>query len=653
MLATINRQLFGRFWLLIALGVAGSLVGCGGGGAPGTTAKAPSGPTASSIQLLVSSQQLASSGVNTVDVTAVVLDSKNVAISGAPVAFQVADPSSTAFMSGVSGATTDSNGLVTAKLNLGTNKSNRIMSLTATSGTATGTNGVEVTGTKLSISGSSALVLGSTTPLQISLKDAGGNAIAYAQVSIASAKGNPLSPSTGTTNSQGQLNTTLTGAVPGADTITASGYGTSASQTVSVSGSSFTFSTPASNAQITVNTPTPITVNWSENGVLQVGQTVDFSATRGTVSPTSAQTDAFGNATVSILSPSTGLSTITASGRVAAPATSPSNAVGVLFTTNNATSVNVQAGKTTLPVNTAGSTSSLSTISATVRDKDNNLVKGARVVFQISQDSTGGSLTVGGVATTDVSGAASVDYIAGTISSAQNGVVVTATVTDVNGVPVSGVTGSVKLTVGGQSLFVRLQTDNTLDPSRIPNLIKTYSAVVTDAAGNPVPNITVQFTLKPRQHLLAGDFAYYKGYWTWCDGTAGSGCTTAEWQKVVTTRPVEFGCYNEDTNYNGILDAGEDYNGNGLLTPGNVAVVTGSAVTDASGFALAKIEYAKAYAYWAEVTLRATVSVAGTESSDTTSFRLTGVASDYSSLAVIPPGQISPFGSAAACNQAD
>jgi hypothetical protein len=656
LLANINRQLFGKLWLLIALGVAGSLAGCGGGGAAGPGAPTPTGtatPPATSIQLLVSSQQLASSGVGTVDVWAVVLDSRNVAISGSPVGFQVVDPSGTAFMSNVSGGVTDSNGLVIAKLNLGTNKSNRTITLTATSGSAIGTNAVEVTGTKLSISGSSALVLGSTTPLQISLKDAGGNAIRYAQVNILSAKGNPLSPSTGTTNDQGQLTTTVTGSVPGTDTITASGFGTSASQTVSVSGSSFTFGTPAPNAQISVNTLTPIVVNWSENGVLQIGKTVDFSATRGTLSATSAVTDGSGNATVTINSSSTGLSTITASGRVAAPATSPSNAISVLFITNNAASVNVQAGKTTLPINTSGSTSSFSTISATVRDGANNLVKGARVVFQIAQDSTGGSLTVGGVATTDVSGTAAVDYIAGTISSAQNGVVVTATVTDVNGVPVSGVTGSVNLTVGGQSLFVRLQTDNSIVDTRIPNLIKTYSAAVTDAAGNPVPNITVQFTLKPRQHLLAEDYAYYKGYWSWCDGTAGSGCTTAVWQKVITTAPAEWGCYNEDVNYNGILDAGEDYNGNGLLTPGNVAVVTGSTVTDVSGFALAKIEYAKAYAHWAQVTLRATVggTVAGTESSDTTSFELPGLASDYTSLSSTPPGQPSPFGMGTACSQ--
>jgi hypothetical protein len=114
------------------------------------------------------------------------------------------------------------------------------------------------------------------------------------------------------------------------------------------------------------------------------------------------------------------------------------------------------------------------------------------------------------------------------------------------------------------------------------------------------------------------------------------------WNQAVTAV-----CANEDANFNGILDAGEDLNGNGLLTPFGAAAVNPTGVSDSLGFADAVIAYAKDYAFWTTVTLEARVGVSGTPA--TATFDLVGLASDYSNLGVAPPGQPSPFGTSGNC----
>lgn len=634
----MNRRLsISRLFLFSLVAAAAILSGCGGGGGGSSgSSSAAAATTAAKVQLLVSSPQLDSAGSSTIDVTAVVLNANSVAIADKTLTFQVSDSTgSTAYLNNVSDAKTDENGVVTAKLNLGTNKSNRTITLTAAADGASGTNTVEVINTKLTISGSSSVTLGVSTPLVITLKDSAGTAISNASVSISSAKGNSLSPATGTTNSSGQVTVNVTGTVAGSDTITATSFGATATQTVSVSNSTFSFTTPASGTEFLVNTAQPVDIYYAVNGVPQSGQTINFSATRGTISGT-CTTNASGNCTTAptISSTSTGTSIITA----AAPGGIPSNTVSVTFTTATASGITAQTSKSTVPANAAASSTNRATISAVVRDAANNLVKNATVTFSLS-DTTGGYLSVGSTLT-DVSGTATVDYIAGTISSALNGITVTARVTHVGTTAVTVNPATVYLTVGGQSLFVRLGTDNLVAASSDGiKYIKNYTALVTDAAGNPVTGATVMFTLKPRKYLTASDYAYYKGSMSW---------NGSSWATVKTVS-----CYNEDSNYNGILDAGEDTNGNGILTPGAVAVVAGSATTDSSGFANAAISYAKDFAQWGNVTLQATASVAGTESTNSVSFDLVGLASDYANQDTRPPGYYSPFGTGAVCTDSN
>jgi Bacterial Ig-like domain (group 1) len=628
---SLRVLLMGAITALVVAGCGGS--GAGSGTTPTPTPAPGTGGPAASLQLLASSQQIKSDGTEAVNLTAVVLDAGGAAITDKLVTFKVTDPNGSAFLNNIGGssgkATTDTNGTLTAILNLGNNKGNRTISVSASADAATSANQVVVAGTTVTISGANSMVFNSTNALTVLVKDASGKGIPGAPVSITSDLGNTLSlPAPAVTDALGQFKFDVKATKAGNDKLTVNALGATTTSAISVSGANFIFVTPptAPANQVTVNIPQALTVHWDEAGAPKVGQPVTLTTTRGTITPSILAVDASGNVTATISSPSAGLATVTATG----PGGVPSTSLELIFVTKTASAINVQADKTTLPINVSGATTSRARITAVVRDAANNLVKDARVNFNIAKDTSGGSLSTGS-SITDISGAASVDYVAGTISSAQNGVEIQATVVDVGGAAVTVAPGSVFLTVGGQSLFVRLETDNTIGSSGV-TYVKSYVALVTDSAGNPIVGVPVQFKLKPAD---SPNFAYFKGQHF---------ATPTAW-----VQSVAASCYNEDINYNGVLDPLEDVNGDGLLTPGNVASVNTNVATDNSGFATANVTYAKNYARWATVTLEAKISVAGTESVASTTFVLLGLAADYNDIKVNPPGRFSPFGTAAAC----
>lgn len=745
------------FKILLLTSLLGGIVGCGGGGAkapstgtpaagpgtiPGTTPGATS--SADSIQLLVSSQSIPSAGNTTVALTAVVLNTNGRALTDKAVTLAVVDPaiSGKAFLTGVPDKT-DTNGLLIGTLNLGTNKANRIITIRASADSATATNTVDVVGTALTISGATSLVSNATTPITVSLKDSGGNPLQGETIALTSSQGNTLSSAAPVTNRSGQVVVDVTGTRAGTDTITASALGTSSATTIVVSGSdfSFIFPSPPSNTDVPVNASQLIKIRWREGNVPQNNRAISVSATRGTVAITSpgGVTDANGELTATITSASAGPTTVQAS----ASGGSPSTSLNFIFVTSSATAVNVQADRTTIPINVAGSDTNRATVTAIVRDSANNLVKNARVQFQIFQDNTGGRLS-GTEDITDVSGAATVDYIAGTTSSQNEGVIIKAIVIDVGGIPGAvtppNLSNTVSLTVAGQSLFIRLSTDNRVSRSP-PNFTKLYSALVTDAAGNPVPNARVQFEIRPAQAPIR---AYAKGVYV-VGASQWSQRVAAEcFNEDLNLNGVLDGLVSEDTNYNGVLDPGEDQNGNGIidgrapygvdigntgtfigsedinsngrldpavpaedldgdsildpgedlngngvldpaipaedtnengilelgetlhidgiidvnedfnrdlsLTPGNVATATTNVNTDALGFATTTVAYGQDFATWANVSLTAKITVAGSETTSSLTFTLQGLAADYTDLTAAPPGVISPFGARRNCS---
>lgn len=611
------------------------LAGCGGGSPASTTATAVAVPTAASVQLLVSSPQMPSSGATQVDVTAVVLSSSRQAVAARTVTFSTG--TDTAFINNISAAgVSDANGVVTAKLNLGTNKTNRTIALTATVDGAVGSNSVDVTGTAITIAGSSSLSFGASTTLTFSVKDSAGVPLPNATLTLASQTGNTIAPTTGATNFAGQFTATVTATRSGNDVITATAVGASKTQSLVISSASLVFTAPTV-LQIPLNTPTPVSVTWTSNGNPVVGQPVSFSATRGTI--VSPAITAAGGITpgVTISASSAGAAIISAAG----PGGAPAATLSVVFVATSANSVTPQANPGTVQATTTltSQTNNTSTISAVVRDAVGNLVQNARVNFTITADPSGGFLSAPS-ALTDAAGSASVTYTAGGTSSPQNGVVISSTVVDINGVAVTPVGPSnVTLTVGGAALFVRLGTDNAVGTSATNTGVytKIYSALVTDSAGNPVPaNTEVRFALRPS--------VYAKGFWALVITPPS---TTALW-----TQTINVVCPNEDLDFNGILNPGEDTSGNQRLDPGNVASVNGSAITNASGFATATLNYAKNFAFWAAVVLEARAGVVGNDPPSTATFTLPGAASDFNNITVPPPGQLSPFGVSTLCTDA-
>jgi len=181
----------------------------------------------------------------------------------------------------------------------------------------------------------------------------------------------------------------------------------------------------------------------------------------------------------------------------------------------------------------------------------------------------------------------------------------------------------------GQPVLVRLGTDNLVgdDP---PLYRKLWVAVVTDTVGNPVAGATVIFTLRSGQ-FLKGQYVL----------PPPPPFIPQAWLQSPTVL-----CPNEDLNNNGILDAGEDINGNGLLDSLGHSTVNITGISDATGFARATISYPKDAASWSELTL---VAGSGVGTPATATFFLVGLATDYSNLAVAPPGFFSPFGAGGSC----
>jgi len=388
---------------------------------------------------------------------------------------------------------------------------------------------------------------------------------------------------------------------------------------------------------------TRLRFRYTENGAAPVGSpTISYSVTRGYLDgvvgrkQSSGKTDADGYINIEIRSDgSDGAGETILSLQNVLGGASATKSVQILA--NAPATIDVQASPTTIPV------SGSSTLTAVVRDASNNLVANQQVNFLLT-DSTGGTLSAAS-AVTNSGGTATVTYRASTVPSATNGVAVRASIP-------SGPFDIANITVGGQALFISLGTGNTVaEPS--PTVYKLpYSAVVTDAGGNPAPANTIF-------RLTVISVAYQKGAFQNCVTPPGV------WVPTYTIAPSTppststifggSGCATEDapTGFgNGILDPGEDTgprgNSNGILDPGNVVTVP-STVPLVSGVADFDLTYPQDRAYWVAVTLRATASVAGSETVATTTFVLPGAAPDYNDCTVAPPGQISPYGTGLSC----
>lgn len=603
-----------RFLGLPGLLAALFLVGCGSDSSlveptpPGGSLPVP----VSSITLIASSNLLPSDGSTPVTLTALVRDQNNNIVDDVPVTFS-ADSGLLRILPPDGG----DSGIPRGELSTGGDPTNRPITVTVQTGSLTDSVVVNVSGTTLLLAGPDNVVQGDAVPFTAQLRDSGGRGIGGQTVSITSEVGNTLSADTLVTNSQGDVNFTVTGTQGGDDTLSASALGLVASAPLAVSADdSLVFIEPAGGAEVTLGTAQPVTVEWRVGGVPQAG-TVDFSTTRGTLSALSAALDGSGQATVTVSSNSAGPATLTA--RVGA--TGPVTQRTIEFVATIPATIVVQASRFTV------GPGEQSTILATVRDAAGNPVKNKTVLFQL-QDITGGNLSVGS-AVTGSSGTAQSVYTGGSTISGSGDVIVTAIVQEN-----PALSTEVGLTVARREVDISIGTGNELFEPSPAVYQREFVVQVTDSQGVGVADAPVQLSVRSK--------IYRKGFYI-----AGA---NDRWVPVggfdVFDNPVApLRCPDEDFNANGQLDAGEDFNSSGSIEAGNVVSVSpGEVTTDATGVALFRITYPQEAGNWLTVTITARAAVQGTEFEDSTDHALEITAADANINQSPPGGGVSRFG---------
>lgn len=604
------------------------------------------GEQPASLDLFGSSTQLASSGSDVIEVTALVKDANNVLLEGIDVTFSANADASLQLENGGSVAVTGVDGIARATLSTQNNQENRTIEITANTAVFSQVLEVQVVGTQININGSSSAILNTPVPLTISLVDSDGNGIANQTVNL-SANNGLLSDTSPSTSVEGQITVNYTGDVAGLDTIIAIALNSQSEFSIAVQEDDFTFVETAANNEafeVELNTATELRVEWLKNGSAFANGTVTLTTSRGQVAIATAITDINGNVTFSIGSNNAGFASITATG-VDDEGNEVSARTLVDFVATVAHSIIVDG--TPDSVAPSGQTS---TITSVVRDPNGNLVKG-KVINFVVDDVSGGTISPN-QATTDRSGIASTVYTSNAVSSFE-AVKVYATVADT-----PSVSNFTSLTVGDRAFDISIGTGSLIEAPEQSSYSKEFSVFVTDPDSNPVPNAFMTFSAPPVKFTDGG--VYRKGSWFYDDDKS-------IWIQVITAF-----CANEDVNGNGILDVGEDANNNGifdagedtnndgifdegedinndgLLTPGNVVSIPSSSNTDDNGQALINILYAKQFGAWVDVDISVKAESAGSESSESQEFPLSVSAADLTDEASAPPS--SPYGQSSNCN---
>ena len=568
----------------------------------------------SSLDLFAGAVQLPSSGTDSIELIALLKNAQNVLMEGVDVVFSA--DADAALM--ITQGTTGNDGQATASLTTQNNRQNRNIQVTATSGTLSQTLLISVVGTTVNIDGPSSVILNDPVDLTISLLDSDGNGIANQQVNLSAANG-LLSTTTPITGTNGQVTVTYTGNTSGVETISASALNDESEFTLAVQADNFSF-TSVPTEEVNLNNAQSLGLTWLSNNTAVSGAQVTLTTSRGAIATSTKNTDSDGLVSFSISSDNAGFATVSATGT-----DSDGNQVTartqIEFVATVADNIIVDATPDSI-----GPTGEISTISAVVRDARGNLVKGKTINFLLD-DVSGGQISPN-QATTDRSGIAKTVYTSNALSTFE-GVKVYGTVDDTQ-----SVSAFTLLTVGDKPFDIVFGTGNTIQSPTESSYTKEFSAFVTDPDSNPVENANITFSAPPKPFKQGG--IYEKGFWIF-------NTTTNVWNKNVTAV-----CDNEDVNGNGILDEGEDINGDEQLTPGNVVAVQSQGTTDENGQVVFTLSYPKAFGIWTTVAITANGESQGSESSEQHDYGLGVAADDLTDSASAPPAN--PYGESANCN---
>ncbi|MEY2653806.1 MAG: hypothetical protein RLZZ524_834 [Pseudomonadota bacterium] len=260
-------------WLMAVLLAAG-LSACGGGGGDSGTSPFGGGtaangggdgsvvtPVAADLLVSLSATSLTNSGANTVGLTITALTANRVAVAGVPVTVSV---DNNAVLS-LSASLTASNGTVTGTVGIGSDRSNRIITVTATSGGVSRTASFNVVGAQINATVLQAVLApGGAGQIEYQLLDVNRNPMAGLPFAVT---GTGLTSANGTTDSNGVYVYRFTAPTTAGNLdIVANAGGVSRTETVIVQSGSG--SIPA----VPVNTITSATVT-SSPSVVSVNST--------------------------------------------------------------------------------------------------------------------------------------------------------------------------------------------------------------------------------------------------------------------------------------------------------------------------------------------------------------------------------------------
>lgn len=216
-------------------------------------------PIASDLIVALSSNSLVNGGSSTITATITAVDANRNALSGIPVLVSV-DGNAVA---NVSGQATNSSGVVTATIGVGADRSNRSVTVTASSGSITRSATFTVTGATLTASFSPTVTTGSAgNQIEYRLVDANSSPMVGQTVAVTATGGLPAA--SGTTDANGKYVYTYDAPTSaGSITITATAAGDTRSQTVAVQAPGTTPPNATQVPQSASLTPTPsvVTVN--------------------------------------------------------------------------------------------------------------------------------------------------------------------------------------------------------------------------------------------------------------------------------------------------------------------------------------------------------------------------------------------------------
>lgn len=572
------------------------------------------------LDFYASSLQLASSGKDKIELIALVKNANNAVMKDVEVSFSVSNDAS---LSDVQSLTSE-DGTARAMLSTINKPENRSITVTATTGSTNilvQTIDIDIIGTEIQIGGASSVILGDTAPLTIKVVDSDGVGIKNQPVTLSAQLGE-LSNLTPTTDNDGVITVIYTGSNAGEEVITATALNAVSTFDLDVQEDDFTFTT-APMADVPLGTPTTLTVTWKKGNVAYAGGTVTFKSSRGDVSvPQSVVTNAMGQASVTVQADNAGITSVSADG-LDSNGDAVSARTQFEFVAVNAASILVDGTPDSI-----GPNGQTSTITAVVRDANDNLVKGKVIDFKV-EDVSGGTIA-NNSAVTDSKGLASTVFTSNAVSSNEF-IRVYATVSDT-----PAVTNFTTLTVADRPFDISIGTGRLIQSMDDSTYLKEFAVFVSDSDGNPVSDVNLTVSMSPVKFNQGGVFR--KGYWVWDEDND-------IWVNVITAT-----CSNEDVNDNGIYDSGEDTNGDTFLTPGIVGIVQlkgGVTTTDENGQATMEILYPKAYGAWTDVILKASGQSAGSEDAESQKYTLSVAASDLTDDASPPPS--SPFGIGASC----